>query len=115
MAERIFKGAAGTSIIFMSAYSDKEYLESRYQTEGFGICGKPLDMEELASAVKEAGQQQERENKPGSSKASGKGTAGPSESPAVPAWGGKSYEGRTAGSGPGSFYHPYHLLLLHYH
>ncbi len=116
MAERILKELPGTSIIFMSAYSDKEYLKAAIKLKALGYVEKPLDMEELASAVKEAVDSSRNEKiSQAAAKASGKGTAGPSESPAVPARGGKSYEGRTAGSGPGASHHPFHLLLLHYH
>ena len=54
MAERILKELPGTSIIFMSAYSDKEYLKAAIKLKALGYVEKPLDMEELASAVKEA-------------------------------------------------------------
>ena len=54
MAERILKELPTTSIIFMSAYSDKEYLKAAIKLKALGYVEKPLDMEELASAIKEA-------------------------------------------------------------
>ena len=40
MAERILKELPGTSIIFYERLFRQGIPESRYQTEGFGICGK---------------------------------------------------------------------------
>lgn len=54
MAERILKELPGTSIIFMSAYSDKEYLKAAIKLKALGYVEKPLDMDELTAAVKEA-------------------------------------------------------------
>ena len=42
MAERILKELPGTSIIFMSAYSDKEYLKAAIKLKALGYVEKPL-------------------------------------------------------------------------
>ena len=54
MAERILKELPATTIIFMSAYSDKEYLKAAIKLKALGYVEKPLDMEELATAIREA-------------------------------------------------------------
>lgn len=97
MAERILKELPGTSIIFMSAYSDKEYLKAAIKLKALGYVEKPLDMEELASAVKEAVDSSRNEKiSQAAARLQEKEQPGPSEPPAVPARGGKSYKGRTA-------------------
>lgn len=42
MAERILKELPGTSIIFMSAYSDKEYLKAAIKLKALGYVENPL-------------------------------------------------------------------------
>ena len=54
MAEKILRELPGTAVIFMSAYSDKEYLKAAIKLKALGYVEKPLNMEELAAAVKEA-------------------------------------------------------------
>ena len=54
MAERILKELPAATIIFMSAYSDKEYLKAAIKLKALGYVEKPLDMEELATAIREA-------------------------------------------------------------
>ena len=46
MAERILKELPGTSIIFMSAYSDKEYLKAAIKLKALGYVEKPLDRQD---------------------------------------------------------------------
>ena len=54
MAERILKDLPGTAVIFMSAYSDKEYLKAAIKLKALEYVEKPLDMEVLSAALKEA-------------------------------------------------------------
>lgn len=54
MAEKLLEKQPGTVIIFMSAYSDKEYLKAAIKLKAVSYVEKPLDMEELALAVREA-------------------------------------------------------------
>ncbi len=54
MAEKILKELPSVSIIFMSAYSDKEYLKAAIKLKALGYVEKPLDMEELSAAIWEA-------------------------------------------------------------
>lgn len=54
MAEKLLAAQPDTVIIFMSAYSDKEYLKAAIKLKAVSYVEKPLDMEELASAVREA-------------------------------------------------------------
>lgn len=42
------------SIIFMSGYSDKEYLKSAIQLSAINYVEKPIDLEELTQAIKDA-------------------------------------------------------------
>ncbi|MGN0372029.1 MAG: response regulator [Enterocloster sp.] len=54
MAEQILKSHPDTGIIFMSAYSDKEYLKAAIKLKAVSYVEKPLDMTELIDALKEA-------------------------------------------------------------
>ena len=54
MAEQILAAYPDTVIIFMSAYSDKEYLKAAIKLKAVSYVEKPLDMEELGQAVREA-------------------------------------------------------------
>lgn len=54
MAERMIKDLPKIAVIFMSAYSDKEYLKAAIKLKALEYVEKPLDMEELAAAVREA-------------------------------------------------------------
>ncbi|MCC8026542.1 MAG: response regulator [Clostridium sp.] len=54
MAEKLLEKRPGTVIIFMSAYSDKEYLKAAIKLKAVSYVEKPLDMAELASALREA-------------------------------------------------------------
>ncbi len=54
MAERILKEDPDVSIVFMSAYSDKEYLKAAIKLKAVSYVEKPLDLEELQASLKEA-------------------------------------------------------------
>ena len=54
MAEQILAANPGTVIIFMSAYSDKEYLKAAIKLKAVSYVEKPLDMKELKLALGEA-------------------------------------------------------------
>lgn len=54
MAEQILKLDPDVSIVFMSAYSDKEYLKAAIKLKAVSYVEKPLDLEELNAALKEA-------------------------------------------------------------
>ena len=54
MAEKLLEQRPSAVIIFMSAYSDKEYLKAAIKLKAVSYVEKPLDMEELASAIREA-------------------------------------------------------------
>lgn len=54
MAEKLLEKCPSTVIIFMSAYSDKEYLKAAIKLKAVSYVEKPLDMEELAAAIREA-------------------------------------------------------------
>lgn len=51
MAEKILEARPGTVIIFMSAYSDKEYLKAAIKLKAVSYVEKPLDMAELEEAL----------------------------------------------------------------
>lgn len=51
MAEKIQKELPNTSIIFMSGYSDKEYLKAAIKLKAMNYVEKPLDPEEIKDAV----------------------------------------------------------------
>ncbi len=51
MAETILKEFPDTVMIFMSAYSDKEYLKAAIKLKAVSYVEKPLDMEELEAAL----------------------------------------------------------------
>ncbi len=54
MVERIRKDDPDVAVVFMSAYSDKEYLKAAIKLKAISYVEKPLDMEELQAALKEA-------------------------------------------------------------
>ena len=54
MAGRIREELPGTSIIFMSGYSDKEYLMAAINFKAVRYVEKPIDLLELEDAVREA-------------------------------------------------------------
>lgn len=54
MAERIRKADPDVSVVFMSAYSDKEYLKAAIKLKAVSYVEKPLDLSELSAALKEA-------------------------------------------------------------
>lgn len=54
MAEQILAVQPGTVIIFMSAYSDKEYLKAAIKLKAVSYVEKPLNMEELTAALRES-------------------------------------------------------------
>ncbi len=54
MAERILQELPGTVIVFMSAYSDKEYLKAAIKLKAVSYVEKPLDTAELTEALREA-------------------------------------------------------------
>ncbi len=54
MAEKIREIAPDSSIIFMSGYSDKEYLKSAIKLKAIRYVEKPIDTDEVIEAVKEA-------------------------------------------------------------
>ena len=51
MAEKLQKELPNTSIIFMSGYSDKEYLKAAIKLKAMNYVEKPLDPEEIKDAV----------------------------------------------------------------
>lgn len=54
MAGQLLSIYPDTAVIFMSAYSDKEYLKAAIKLKAVSYVEKPLDMTELAGAVREA-------------------------------------------------------------
>lgn len=54
MIEQLLSAQPDIAVIFMSAYSDKEYLKAAIKLKAVSYVEKPLDMEELAGAVREA-------------------------------------------------------------
>lgn len=54
MAEILLKERPQTVVIFMSAYSDKEYLKAAIKLKAVSYVEKPLHMDELEAALKEA-------------------------------------------------------------
>ena len=54
MAEKLLEQLPDTSLVFMSAYSDKEYLKAAIKLKAVSYVEKPLDIRELAAALKEA-------------------------------------------------------------
>lgn len=53
MAEEILKSLPNAIILFMSAYSDKEYLKAAIKLKAVSYVDKPLDMNELTEALAE--------------------------------------------------------------
>ncbi len=61
MAEQLEKILPDTSLIFMSGYSDKEYLKAAIKLKAINYVEKPLNPEEIKEAVMEAcAQRQEK-------------------------------------------------------
>lgn len=54
MAEKLLEQLPDTALVFMSAYSDKEYLKAAIKLKAVSYVEKPLDIPELAAALKEA-------------------------------------------------------------
>ena len=54
MAEKIHAILPNTCIIFMSGYSDKEYLKAAIKLKAIRYVEKPIDISEIEDAVKEA-------------------------------------------------------------
>lgn len=54
MAEKILEELPDTVIVFMSAYSDKEYLKAAIKLKAVSYVEKPLDTGELTQALQEA-------------------------------------------------------------
>ena len=54
MAERIQEISPNSSMIFMSGYSDKEYLKAAIKLKAVRYVEKPINPEEVMEAVKEA-------------------------------------------------------------
>lgn len=54
LVERLEKLLPNSAFIFMSGYSDKEYLKAAIRLKAINYVEKPLDPAEVASAIKEA-------------------------------------------------------------
>ncbi len=54
MAEQITEQLSGCSIIFMSGYSDKEYLKAAIKLKAINYVEKPIDLKEVTDALIEA-------------------------------------------------------------
>lgn len=54
MAEQLQARNPDVSIIFMSGYSDKEYLKAAIKLKAVSYVEKPIDLEEIQEAVREA-------------------------------------------------------------
>lgn len=54
MAEKIQKVCPDTSVIFMSGYSDKEYLKAAIRLNAVSYVEKPLNLKEVSDAVRDA-------------------------------------------------------------
>lgn len=60
MVERLEKFLPDTSVIFMSGYSDKEYLKAAIKLKAINYVEKPLNPEEIKEAVIEAIERHEK-------------------------------------------------------
>ena len=69
MAEKLQALNPALSIIFMSGYSDKEYLKAAIKLKAVSYVEKPIDLEEITQTVLEAKTAVEDERKAASSKA----------------------------------------------
>lgn len=69
MAEKLQLVNPSLSIIFMSGYSDKEYLKAAIKLKAVSYVEKPIDLEELSETVLEAKASVEAVRKAASSKA----------------------------------------------
>lgn len=69
MAEKLQILNPALSIIFMSGYSDKEYLKAAIKLKAVSYVEKPIDLEEITETVLEAKTAVEDERKAASSKA----------------------------------------------
>ncbi|HBA67917.1 MAG TPA: DNA-binding response regulator [Lachnospiraceae bacterium] len=54
MAEKLQADCPDISIIFMSGYSDKEYLKAAIKLKAVSYVEKPIDLEEIKGAVRQA-------------------------------------------------------------
>ena len=54
MAEKLQADNGNVSIIFMSGYSDKEYLKAAIKLKAVSYVEKPIDLEEIKEAVRRA-------------------------------------------------------------
>ncbi len=69
MAEKLQVQNPVPHIIFMSGYSDKEYLKAAIKLKAVNYIEKPIDLEEIAETVQEAKTAVEADRKAASSKA----------------------------------------------
>ncbi len=69
MAEKLQHINPALSIIFMSGYSDKEYLKAAIKLKAVSYVEKPIDLEEISETVLEAKAAVEADRKAASSKA----------------------------------------------
>lgn len=69
MAEKLQSLNPALSIIFMSGYSDKEYLKAAIKLKAVNYVEKPINLEEIADTVKQARAAVEESRKAASSKA----------------------------------------------
>ena len=69
MAEKLQLLNPALSIIFMSGYSDKEYLKAAIKLKAVSYVEKPIDLEEISDTVQEARAAVEAGRKAASSKA----------------------------------------------
>lgn len=69
MAERLQNANPFLSIIFMSGFSDKEYLKAAIRLKAVSYVEKPIDLDEIMEAVREACQRVAESKKAASSNA----------------------------------------------
>lgn len=69
MAERLQAANPFLSIIFMSGFSDKEYLKAAIRLKAVSYVEKPINLDEIRDAVREAGQRVAESKKAASSNA----------------------------------------------
>ncbi len=61
MAERLSELLPGSELIFMSGYSDKEYLKAAIRLNAVSYVEKPIDVDELRGAILDAAERIDRE------------------------------------------------------
>lgn len=69
MAEKIQRSNPDISVIFMSGYSDKEYLKAAIKLKAVSYVEKPINIEEICDAVADACKEVQRNHENSSSKA----------------------------------------------